>query len=166
MTDAAITTAISSQYRAALEMLRAAILQSPPEIWDSDAYENRTWRLAYHILWGVRFYLGASPEAFTAWPGAIDGAESLGGSWEADGATRIEGVHTPEELIGFLEQLLTELPGAVAALPLDAPSGFEWFPISRLELHLNTIRHTQHHVGQLIERARTHGVRGIDWVAG
>lgn len=162
----ALTSTLASQYEAALEMVRAAIMACPEEIWDSAEYENRTWRLAYHALWAVGFYLAASPESFEPWEGAIEGAESLGGSWEEQGAAVIEGVHTPDELLGFLDALLARLPEAVAALPLEDPSGFEWYPFTRFELHLNTIRHTQHHAGQLIERLRAHGVRGIDWVAG
>lgn len=164
--DHAIVSAIASQYEAALEMLRSAILRAPPGIWDSPEYENRTWRVAYHALWGVRFYLGQSPEVYTPWENAIEGAESLGGSWEAEGAAHVEGVHSVEELLGFLDSLLEDVTPAVASLPLWAPSGFEWYPISRFELHINSIRHTQHHTAQLIERIRAHGVRGIDWVAG
>lgn len=166
MTHEALVAAIASQYEASLEMLRSAILRAPEEIWDSPNYENRTWRLAYHALWGVRFYLGPSPDAFTPWETGIEGAESLGGSWEPEGAAKVEGVHTPGDLIGFLDDLLVEIPAAVASLPLDAPSGFEWYPFSRFELHINSIRHTQHHAAQLIERVRAHGVRGIDWAAG
>lgn len=162
----AIVAALVSQYVGALEMLRSAILRTPETIWDSADYENRTWRLAYHALWGVRFYLGGSPEVFSPWPGAIDGAESLGGSWEPNGAAKVEGVHSPRDLIGFLDSLLEDLPGAVEALPPEAPSGFEWFPFSRFELHVHSIRHTQHHTAQLIERARAHHQGGFNWVAG
>jgi hypothetical protein len=160
-----IDKALASQYAGALEMLRSAILRSPPEIWDSPAHENRTWRLAYHALWAARFYLGASPEAHVPWSGAIEGAESLGGSWEAEGAVQVDGVHSPEELIAFLDVLLTEIPAAIAALPFESPCGFDWYPLNRLELHINSIRHTQHHTAQIIERRRLAGVRGIPWSA-
>lgn len=166
MTHDKIIAAIVSQYEGALEMLRSAIVQAPEGIWDSPEYENRTWRLAYHALWGVRFYLGTSPEAFVPWEDAIDGAESLGGSWEPEGAAQVDRVHTVEELTRFLDSLLEEIPAAVASLPLDAPSGFEWYPFTRFELHIHSIRHTQHHAAQLIERARAQGVRGFNWVAG
>lgn len=160
-----LTNALVAQYRAALEMLRTAITSTPEHIWDRADDENRTWRLAYHILYGVKLYLGSSPETFSPWEEAIDGAESLGAWWD-DPSVTVEGVHTPDELLAFLDALLAELPEAVAALPLEAESGFAWYPFSRLELHLNSIRHVQHHTGQIIERLRSHGVRGIDWVSG
>lgn len=164
MEPSALATGIASQHEAALEMLRSAILRMPAELWDHPDHVNRSWRIAYHSLWGVRFYLGASPEDFVPWENAIEGAESLGGSWEPEGAAAVDGVHTPSELIAFLDSVLDQLPSAVAAIPLDAPSGFEWYPVSRFELHLNSIRHTQHHAAQLIERIRAHGISGIPWV--
>ena len=167
MNATALTDALASQYEAALEMLRAAIQAAPDEVWDSADYENRTWRLAYHTLYYAKLYLGPSAEAFSDWEGAIEGADSLGGSWEDPSATvAVEGGHSADELVAFLDSLLAELPDAVAALPLEAESGFEWYPCSRLELHLNNIRHIQHHTGQIIERLRSHGVTGIEWVSG
>ena len=167
MNATALTDALVSQYEAALEMLRASIEAAPDEVWDSPDYENRTWRLVYHTLYYTKLYVGPSAEAFSEWEGAIEGAESLGGSWEDPSATvEVEGVHSPGELVTFLDSLLSELPDAVRSLPLDAESGFEWYPYSRFELHLNTLRHIQHHTGQIMERLRSHGVTGIAWATG
>jgi hypothetical protein len=91
----------------------------------------------------------------------------LGGSWEDPGAAVVvEGVHSSDELLAFLDLLLAGLPEAVATLPLEDGSEFEWYPFSQLELHLNNIRHVQHHTGQLIERLRSRGVAGIKWASG
>ncbi|MBX2819285.1 MAG: DinB family protein [Rhodothermaceae bacterium] len=167
MTTTPLIKALTSQYEAALEMLRAAIQASPGEVWDSADYENRTWRIAYHTLHCTKMYLASSLETFSIWDGVIEGAESLGGSWEDPSKTIVvEGVHSTDELLAFLESLLTELPKAIAAVPLEAESGFDWYPFSRLELHLNNIRHIQHHTGQIIERLRSQGVTGIEWLSG
>ena len=167
MNSTALTNALASQYEAALKMLRTAIEATPNVVWDSADYENRTWRLAYHTLHCTKMYLASSLETFSVWEGAIEGAESLGGSWEDPStAVVVEGVHSADELVTFLESLLAELPEAIVALPLEAESGFDWYPFSRLELHLNNIRHIQHHTGQIIERLRSHGVTGIEWVSG
>ena len=99
MDHAAVAAGIASQHAASLEMLRSAILHMPEELWDNPDHANRSWRIAYHALWGVRFYLAASPEEYVPWENAIEGAESLGGSWELEGAAVVDGVHTPEELI-------------------------------------------------------------------
>lgn len=165
--DDPLVSVLVSQYRAGLRMLRAAIQAVPPALWDDAAYEHRTWRLAYHTLYVTRMYLFPSMEAVTPWQGAIEGAHSMGGDWEETaGPPAVEGVHTPAEIIEFLDSVYRSLPEAVAALPLEADSGFEWYPFTRLELYLMSIRHVQHHTGQLIERLRTHGVGGIAWVPG
>ena len=167
MNSTTLTDALASQYEAALEMLRAAIQATPSMLWDSADYKNRTWRLAYHTLYYTKMYLASSLETFSVWDGAIDGAESLGGSWEDPSAiVAVAGVHSVDDLMAFLESLLAEVPEAIAALPLEGESGFDWYPFTRWELHLNNIRHIQHHTGQIIERLRSQGVTGIEWVSG
>ena len=154
-----------AQYKAALKMLRATLLATPEEVWNDANYEIRTWRLAYHTLYYAKLYLSPSFNTFAIWNEAIEYAECLGGTWEDPHArVDVEGVHTVEELIHFLDLLLVDLPEVIDVVPLEADSGFEWYPCSRLELHLNNIRHIQHHTGQIIERIRTHGINGIAWV--
>lgn len=49
------------------------------------------------------------------------------------------------------------------ALPFNNNSGFDWYPFSRIELHINNIRHIQHHTAQLIERLKVKGITGFPW---
>ncbi len=166
MDNQKITELIVSQYKAALQMLRRVIEQTPEAEWNTAAYKNPNWQLAYHIVWGVKFYLAPNAESYAPWPNALEGAESLGGSedWE-NSEVPVEGFHTREELLGFIEELENQLPKAVAALPFEGESGFEWYPYSRLELHINSIRHIQHHTAQLIERLKIQGISGFPWAA-
>lgn len=166
MKEIELRSILISQHTAALEMLRTVIQNMPDTLWDSPEYEIRTWRLIYHSLWGVGYYTGPSQDVQPNWDGAIEGAESLGGMWEnPEDLVPVEDVHSPEELLGFLDTLLSLLPEAIAAYPLDAPLGFDWYPFTRLELQINCIRHTQHHTAQLIERMRGYGVSGLPWIA-
>ena len=89
-----LTSALLSQYEAALKMLRAAIQATPDFVWDSDDYENRTWRLAYHTLYYTKIYLAPSFESFSAWDGVIESAESLGGSCHGPCACNPDGRKT------------------------------------------------------------------------
>ncbi|MFC3199922.1 hypothetical protein ACFOET_20045 [Parapedobacter deserti] len=159
---------LASQYKASLGMLRSAIDKIPDAQWNNDEYNNPNWQLAYHILWGVKFYLGANPASYMPWTNAIEGAESLGGihDWEnPDENVTVEGFHTKEELLSFISSLEDSLPNDIAKLPLNGDSGFEWYPYSRLELHINSIRHIQHHTAQLIERLKAKGITGFPWWA-
>src|SRR5690606_41663334 len=148
---------LAPQYRASLGLLRQALEQVPEEQWSTAEYNNPIWQIAYHVLWGTKFYLGATPESYVPFDNAIEGAESLGGNqdWEnPEEGTKIEGFHTKEELISFIDNIESNLLSSIEALPLNDNSGFEWYPYSRLELHINNIRHIQHHTAQIIEIGR------------
>lgn len=161
-----ITSILTSQYSASLGMLRDALEKVPETQWNSAAYDNPNWQIAYHALWATHLYLGAGIESYTPFEQAIEGAESLGGKsdWENPlGGVQVEGFHTKAELLSFLDTIENNLQHAVEALPLTDASGFEWYPYTRLELHLNTIRHLQHHTAQIIERLKAHGITGFPW---
>jgi hypothetical protein len=166
MDNKAITDVLVSQYKASLGMLRNTLGKVPDEQWNNEDYSNPNWQIAYHILWGVNFYLGPNPESYTPFNGAIKGAESLGGSqdWEnPEQGVVVEGFHTNDELISFIKDIEHNLTERIEKLPLQEYSGFEWYPYSRLELHINSIRHIQHHTGQLIERLKANGITGFNW---
>jgi len=157
---------LESQYKAALSMLRSALEKVPQEYWNSKEYNKPIWQLAFHTLYGTKMYLSSSPETFILWENAIRGAESLGGvnDWEnpeEDGV--IEGTHTPSELFDFIDDIVANLQQNISALPIHEPSGFEWYPVTRLELHLTNIRHIQHHAAQIIERLKYKNIHGFAW---
>jgi hypothetical protein len=60
-------------------------------------------------------------------------------------------------LISFIDNIESNLLSSIEALPLNDNSGFEWYPYSRFELHINNIRHIQHHTAQIIERLKAKG---------
>ena len=166
MDDKTITDILASQYKASLGMLRQALEKVPEAQWNTEEYSNPNWQIAYHILWGAKFYLGANPESYVPFDNAIEGAESLGGSqeWEnPDEGVVVDGFHTKDELLLFIDYIEGNLQQRIDALPLDKQSGFEWYPYSRLELHINNIRHIQHHTAQIIERLKAKGITGFPW---
>lgn len=166
MNDVTTSNVLASQFKASLRMLKAVIAVMPDGLWDSPDHDNRSWRLAYHTLWAARFYLSVSPRTFVYWDKAIKGAESLGGWWE-DPKDKIvvQGKNSQAELTEYLDSIIGILPIAIAEVPFDASSGFEWYPFSKLELHFMNIRHIQHHTAQLIERLRIAGITGIEWIS-
>jgi hypothetical protein len=55
---------------------------------------------------------------------------------------------------------------ALDAMDLDRTEcGFFWYDASKLEHQLISIRHIQHHAGQLIDRLRASTGSGVDWMA-
>lgn len=163
-----ISEIIASQYKASLGMLRQALEKVPADQWNNENFNNPTWQIAYHSLWATKFYLGVNPESYIPFPKAIDGAESLGGAldWEnPDVNVSIGGFHTKDDLFHFMDALEDDLLQSIEALPLHEPSGFEWYPYKRLEMHINSIRHIQHHTAQIIERLKASGITGFPWWA-
>lgn len=168
MKNKSISAIIASQYRAGLGMLRQVIERVPEEQWNTEGYNSPNWQIAYHVAWATKFYLGPDPESYEPFPNAIEGAESLGGAqdWEnPEVGITLEGHHTQAELLSFLDDIHNTLLPSIEALPLEQDSGFEWYPYSRLELHINSIRHIQHHTAQLIERLKLKGISGFSWWA-
>lgn len=168
MENKLITDILASQYKASLGMLRQTLEKVPEEQWNTEEYSNPNWQILYHILWATKYYLGANSETYIPFDNAIVGAESLGGNqdWEnPDVNVKVEGYHSRKELLSFIDDIEGSLNQNIEALSLDGDSGFEWYPYSRLELHINNIRHIQHHTAQIIERLKAKGITGFPWWA-
>lgn len=166
MNNKKIAEILASQYKASLGMLRKTLEKVPEDQWNTDEYNNPNWQIAYHCIAAIQYYLGANDASFVPFEKAIRGAESLGGSqeWEnPDAGVVLEGFHTKEELFSFIDELNENLLQRIEALPFEADSGYEWYPVSRFELHLNCIRHTQHHTAEIIERLKIKGISGFRW---
>ena len=145
---------IKSQYLAALEMLRSAVIQCPDGLWNDPAYKNRFWHVVYHALFYTHLYLQPSGKDFTPW------SKNRSGSNELDQAGE---PYSKDEILEYFEICCEQVVKQTQSLDLDAPSGFDWLPMNKLELQIYTIRHIQQHAGELSERL---GAAGIDvgWV--
>ena len=60
---------LKSQYRAALQMLRAAVALCPEPLWDDAQDKNRFWHVAYHVLFYTHLYLQDDEAGFRPWAG-------------------------------------------------------------------------------------------------
>jgi hypothetical protein len=102
---------------------------------------------------------------FTPWSQRGDEAQWFGPlHWQTQRPLYVGPPATPAEINAYIEFLRSELPRRIAAQPLDAPSGFDWLPLCKLELHIYNIRHVQHHAAQLSARLRERAGVTIDWV--
>jgi len=151
---------IQSQYQAALDMLRQAIVACPEPLWDAAEDQNRFWRVAYHASFYTHLYLQLTMDDFTPWAKHKDEYASLGSGQAPEAAAPF----TKEDLLAYHELCLEQVRSAVPGLDLDGESGFHWLPFTKLELQFYNIRHLQHHTGQLYERLRTRADVGAGWV--
>lgn len=159
---------ILSQYRASLRMLRSTIAACPADLWDAAGDVNRFWHIAYHALFYTNLYLSRTEQAFQPWEKARPEYNFLGPlPWPPHAKPKIGEPYSQAEVLEYCDWLCERVPGLLRAVDLDeASSGFPWIPLGRLELHIYSIRHIQHHSGQLIERLRRAGLGGVDWVGG
>ncbi len=141
--------AIQSQYLSALAMLKQAVLKCPPSIWDSPRHRNRFWFTAYHALYFTHLYLQPRRKDFVRWRG--------------HGKPSSVSTLSKQEILQYLEFVRGEIARILPALNLKAASGFQELSVDKLELQLVTIRHIQHHTGELYERLASYRSVKLSW---
>ena len=151
---------VTSQLRAAMRMLRTAIEACPARLWNRDTDHNRFWFIAYHTVFYAHLYASPSEERFEPFTCKGHRYGHLG-----DGSTLTEDdIRSKQEVLAFWDHVDARIESLVRSTPFDAPSGFDWLPFSRGETHLYSLRHIQHHAGQLSERLRQAEAIGTRWV--
>jgi hypothetical protein len=146
---------IQSQYLAALEMLHLILEKCPDALWDRAEDKNRFWQVAYHTLFYAHLYLQPSLESSVPWAKRRKGAHNLEDESEP---------YRKEELLEYLDFCREQVRQQVPLVDLDAPSGFEWLAMNKLELQLYNLRHIQQHIGELSERLGKEASLDVDWV--
>ena len=136
---------IWNQFGAAIDMLENAILACPDKLWGDRAERPEFWYITFHTLFFLDLYLSdsdvgfAPPEPFT-----LDEMDERG--------LLPERVYSKEELLKYLDHGRKKCRTTLAALTEEKSKqrcGFNWLDLSRAEVLLYTMRHVQHHAGQL-----------------
>jgi hypothetical protein len=143
MTDF-VKAILKSQFEAALAMLKQCVEACPLEHWEGKIANDTFRQVAYHTLFFADLYLTPNEDAFS-----LRDLHHRGG--DERGPTVSAGLSKDETLAYLLNcrQKMIETLAAETQESLQGPSGFSYRRFSRCELHVNNIRHVQHHVGQL-----------------
>ncbi|MCJ8209531.1 hypothetical protein MUY27_07410 [Mucilaginibacter sp. RS28] len=149
-----------SQYSASLKMLIQTISKCPDELWDDTNHQSPYWQIVYHSLHFTALYLSDNETLFSPWAGHRLGAHQLGNS----AAIIVSQAYLKIEMEELARQIIDTLHVKIYRQDMEAPSGFEWLPMNKFELHLYNLRHLQHHIGQLVERLHSVGIYGVDWI--
>jgi hypothetical protein len=151
---------IKSQYYAALEMLRQAILKCPEPLWESREYKNPFWHVVYHTLFYTHLYLHPTEADFVPWEKHRPAVRSLGGERSSERMVP----YSKEDMLAYHALCMEEMDELVDTLDLEAESRFYWLPFDKLELQFYNIRHIPQHTGELCERLGATGDVEVEWV--
>ena len=134
-----------SQFGAAIDMLRNAILECPMDLWNNRNRQPEFWYLAYHTLFWLDFYLTENPSEYIP--------REPFGITELDPAGILPGrLFTQDELIDFLDIGRTKCKSVINRLTTEkAAEKYEFGSVNLpfLELILYNMRHVQHHTAQM-----------------
>jgi hypothetical protein len=156
---------IKSQYYASLEMLNQAIAKCPEPLWDYSNYKNKFWHIAYHALFYTHLYLQKDQQQFVPWSKHREHYQYLGKiPWPPHEEPKIGTPFSKDEVLEYLSFCRNEIETKVDIVDLTAESGFHWLPFSKYELQLYSIRHIQHHTGQLFDRLRSQPNVELKWI--
>ncbi len=143
--NGALKNCLWQQQGAAIEMLEKAIGACPDELWSGGLREREFWYIAYHTLFFLDLYASPSIAGFA--PPAPFDLDEL----EPDDRMP-ERPYTKSELQSYLEYCRAKCRAMIEALTEESAHrrcGIEWHDISQVELVLYSLRHVQHHTGQL-----------------
>jgi hypothetical protein len=161
--------ALRRQFAAAVQMIRSAVEACPDPLWDDRAEGSPFWHLAYHALFYTDLYLSEDEKAFRAPDFHSDKAQFLPGDYREYAGI----VDTPEkafrkdQLLGYADHCLWKCDDTFEKLTDERVlerCGFWWYQLSVGEFLLNTLRHTQHHAGQLALVLRRRADIGSGWL--
>lgn len=159
-----LTKIMESQFLAGLAMLEESLTLCPGEVWDDPSHKNRFWHIGYHALHYTNLYLSDSLAAFIPWVGQRENYHYLGRlPTPPHDEPKIDEPYDKATLLDYLAYCRARMTIALPKTDFDAPSGFPWLPMDKLELQIYNARHLQHHTGQLADRLRCAGI-GLRWV--
>jgi hypothetical protein len=160
---------INRQFAAAIQMVQAAVEACPDGLWDDRSHGTPFWHLAYHTLFYADFYFSPNPESFQAREFHSHNANFLPGDYAqyAGVVSTPENALTKTQLLDYAAHCLRKCDETLPRLTAEAAlqrCGFPWYNLNTGEFLLNSLRHTQHHAGQLALLLRRHASVGVDWL--
>lgn len=150
---------LTGQFDAALCMLRDCIRKCPEGHWEGKIANDTFRQIAYHTLFFVDLYMSPGEDAFQLRECHARGGDERSSMAASAGLTK-------EETLAYLaicRQKALDTLASETAESLRRDSGFSWLPFTRGELHLYSLRHVQHHTGQLSASLRKVVEDGERW---
>lgn len=156
MTNDRYLALVGSQFDAAFAMLEECIRKCPPKHWDGLIAKYPFWQVVYHTLYCTDIYSAKSESAWQTHP-----------KFHPQGKSEVDNEYpsrefTKRELLAYLKYTQARVHESLAAettRSLAAPAGFSWLKMTRAEVPMYSMRHVQHHIGQLSAYLRRASVK-------
>jgi DinB family len=146
-----------NQFAASIDMLEHAIHMCPADLWDN---ESNFWRITYHSLFFLDYYITLPPINFTP-PTPFTLSE-----FEDEVAEKAYTKTALLQYVQFCKNKCYQLINSTALLDeniiWENESKTMQYPI--IEILLYNLRHVQHHVAQLNALLRQHIHDAPSWV--
>lgn len=145
-----IKPVLQSQYLSALAMLKQAIVQCPPAVWNDRQEKDKFWYVAYHTLRYAHQYLKATDKGYPRWeqrPHSDPGVP-----------------FSKEQILVKLAQVERDVIEQVPLMNLDDKTGATGALANKLELQIYNIRHIQQHTGELYQRLSATNAK-LNWAS-
>ena len=152
--DNVIRAGMVDQYLASLSMMEEFIDVCPENLWTDSSYVNQFWHICYHALFYIHLYLYNGLKEFEPWEKHERGAEKLDKNISV-----MSKKHIAEFLI-FCRKLSIE---RINNIDLLADSSFPWFKFETITRLAYSLRHFQHHIGQISDRLRNNASVDVVW---
>lgn len=154
----AIGEAVADQFARAWEMFAAFTQSFPEESWRAaDRPELCPARWAYHAVSAADFYSRQSPDGFRQ-------HQRFRTNWETDDLPKLP---SQGEILSYAEQVRNRqdawLRSTSDAELLAANDAFPWTGKTVLDRMVYSLRHLQHHTGEMRMLQRVHGLASLDW---
>ena len=169
LSDTALATikeSLLGQYGAALATLGEAVERCPDGEWDKSHGDYPFSQVVFHTLLFTDLYLEPGPEGLKDQPFHRENQSFFQGYQELEPVepTNLYDRTGCRRYLEFCINKCDRMVGSETADTLFGPSGFARRPPTRLELHLYSIRHIQHHAAQLGLRLQPITGRELEWV--
>ena len=168
-----IKTSLADQIAASLKMLQACVDQCTDDLWETEPIGRcKYWEVAYHIAFYADLYLTPHINQYTsepdwAWPNAAGLGHKMEPPFDPLKPEELGPVLDRTKVAQYLADTVAKLHRIIPSETdetLAGESGFFWYPINRLAMHLVNLRHIMHHTGQLSAALRRNGI-DIEWTA-
>jgi hypothetical protein len=156
-----------NQFEAAFCTLNSCIDLCPEESWDGPVVNLKFCQVAFHTLFFADLYLAETGdlETLKQQPFHQEHADFFRDYEEFQDRkqTWLYDRPTTKSYLNHCRQKALDVVKAETAETLAGPSGFDWRPCSRAELHVYNTRHIYHHAAQLSLRLRQLAEINVPW---